>query len=90
MLPRVSYDKAHLPGAVHCSFYDDGFAGRVEALAGGRDVRVVVYCARRSCNASARAAAALDAGGFANVLDFAGGVQEWKEAGYELGLAQRP
>jgi len=84
VLPRASFERRRLPGALNVSFYDDGFAERVEAAVGDRDATVVVYCASASCNASARAAEALRAAGFASVLDFEGGVREWEQAGYPV------
>jgi rhodanese-related sulfurtransferase len=84
VLPRVSFDKQHIPGALHASFYDDDFLERVEALVDDKESTVVVYCVSASCNASAKAARKLVDAGYTNVLDFEGGVREWAEAGFAL------
>lgn len=84
VLPRVSFDRAHLPGAEHASFYDDDFLQRIEALVDGRDTAIVVYCVSSGCNASARAAAALVEAGYTAVHDFEGGIRAWREAGFPV------
>jgi len=84
VLPRVSFDKAHILGSQHISFYDDDFLARVEALAPDRRTLLVVYCLSQGCNASARAAATLGDAGYENVHDFEGGVQAWREAGQSV------
>lgn len=84
VLPRASFDKQHIPGALHASCYDDDFLGQVEAHVDDRDSAVIVYCVSASCNASAKAARKLVDAGYTNVFDFEGGVREWGEAGYAL------
>ncbi len=84
VLPRVSYDKQHLPGAIHISFYEEGFVERVLAQVDDKSTRIVVYCLTPSCNASSRAARALIEAGFDDVLDFEGGLREWEAAGLDV------
>ena len=91
VLPRVSFDKQHIPDSEHVSQYGEDFCEEVRALASGSAQRLVVYCNSKSCNASARAALKLVNAGFTNVFDFEGGVHEWREAGYTIqGSAARP
>lgn len=82
VLPRVSFDKSRLPGAMHASFYDDGFVERAEAFASSEETRLVVYCGSQHCNAATRAAEALREAGTANVVLFTGGIEEWQAAGF--------
>ena len=49
-----------------------------------KDAAIVVYCAGPRCPASKNAAEQLTALGFTNVAKYAGGIAEWKEAGYEV------
>lgn len=85
VLPHDSFEHEHLPGARSVPL-DDGadFAERVESLVGGKHRSVVVYCASASCDASTRAARALERAGFSDVADFEGGLAGWKEAGLPL------
>ena len=55
----------------------------------GRDARVrfeayqplIVYCSDRTCPTSGMAAEKLETFGFTNVLEYAGGKQDWEQAG---------
>jgi len=90
VLPRVSFDKQHIPESEHVSQYEEDFCEEVRALAGSSAQRLVVYCNSKSCNASARAADKLVNAGFENVFDLEGGVAEWRDAGYAVwGTAAR-
>jgi rhodanese-related sulfurtransferase len=42
----------------------------------------VTYCSSFECEASTIAAQKLDKYGFKNVLEFKGGLEDWKKAGY--------
>jgi rhodanese-related sulfurtransferase len=46
-----------------------------------KSAEIVVYCASRSCQNSHVAAAKLSQMGYANVAVYAGGKQDWSEAG---------
>ena len=81
MLPKVAFDKAHIAGSAHISFYDDDFLELVAALAPDKGEMLVVYCLSAGCNASAKAAAKLSEAGYTNVFDFEGGVDEWEATG---------
>ena len=78
-LPEKYYAVKHLPGALHLPH------DQVEALAGGllpqKSAEIVVYCANRQCQNSHIAAHRLSVLGYANVSVYAGGKQEWEEAG---------
>ena len=72
------YRAAHIPGSLH-------FATPEEALRGlGRDDEIVVHCSNPSCMASVALYQLLERNGYRNVRRFAGGLQEWQEAGYPL------
>jgi len=78
-LPEMYFRDGHLPGARHLP-HDE-----VERLAAGvlpdRSAEIVVYCASRSCQNSHIAAAKLAQMGYENVAVYAGGKQDWSEAG---------
>lgn len=84
VLPRVSFDKQHIPGSEHVSQYEEGFCEHVRELASGSSQPLVVYCNSKSCNASERAAQKLVRAGFSNVFELGGGIKEWQDAGYPI------
>ena len=72
------YRAAHIPGSLH-------FATPEEALrALGRDDEIVVHCSNPSCMASVALYQLLERNGYRNLRRFAGGLQEWQQAGYRL------
>lgn len=81
-LSPISYAGAHLPGAVNIS------PQSVAALAGRRipdlDTEVVVYCANAGCDSSVEVGERLVELGYRNVRHYAGGKEEWREAGLPL------
>jgi rhodanese-related sulfurtransferase len=78
-LPEKYFRDWHLPGARHLP-HDE-----VDRLAASvlpdKAAEIVVYCASRSCQNSHVAAAKLSRMGYANVAVYAGGKQDWSEAG---------
>lgn len=81
-LGPISYGAAHLPGAINIP------PERVDTLAGrripGLDELVVVYCANPSCESSVEVAERLVELGYRNVLHYAGGKEDWSDAGLPL------
>lgn len=49
-----------------------------------KDAEVVVYCAGPKCPQSRYAAEKLAELGFTNVRAYEGGIEEWKQAGYDI------
>jgi rhodanese-related sulfurtransferase len=72
------YQAAHIPGSLH-------FSTPAETLNGlGRDDEIVVHCSNPSCTASVVLYQFLERNGYRNLRRFAGGLHEWREAGYPL------
>ena len=84
VLDQEKFSNAHIPGSENVPSSRPDFAKAVEALAGGKDKPVVVYCGSLDCDASPKAAQALEKAGFTQVIDYEGGVRAWKEAGLPL------
>jgi rhodanese-related sulfurtransferase len=77
-LGEWEYRAAHIPGSLH-------FATPEETLRGlARDDEIVVHCSNPSCMASVALYQLLERNGYRNLRRFAGGLQEWQEAGYPL------
>jgi rhodanese-related sulfurtransferase len=74
-----AYAKEHLPGAL--SIPSDHL-GEHLLREHKKDRTFVTYCSNLECEASTIAAQKLDKYGFKNVLEFKGGLEDWKKAGY--------
>jgi rhodanese-related sulfurtransferase len=81
-LGPVSYGAAHLPGAVNIppERVDDLAERRIPKL----DTEVVVYCANPACESSVEVAERLAQLGYRRVLHYAGGKEDWRDAGLPL------
>jgi rhodanese-related sulfurtransferase len=78
-LPEKYFRDWHLPGARHLPH--DDVARLAASVLPDKSAEIVVYCASRSCQNSHIAAAKLVQLGYGNVAVYAGGKQEWSEAG---------
>jgi len=74
-----NFEKTKLPKAVNIPQKQEDFVDEVEQRAGGKDQKVVVYCANIDCDSSTQAASKLDNAGFTKVYDFRGGAKAWRE-----------
>jgi rhodanese-related sulfurtransferase len=81
-LGPISYAAAHLPGAVNIT--PQRVDGLAERRIPDRDSVIVVYCAGPECDSSVEVAARLVELGYANVMHFSGGKEEWRAAGLPL------
>ncbi|MGP1346357.1 MAG: rhodanese-like domain-containing protein [Phycisphaerales bacterium] len=86
-LPKESYERRHIAGAHSVPAESDDFVERVDALVGGRDDTVVLYCADHDCPLSEKGAKKLESAGFTDVRDFSGGLEEWERSGHALTTA---
>lgn len=81
-LPEKYYRDGHLPGAKHLPH------DQVRELAPGvlpdKSAEIVVYCASPTCQNSHIAAKVLERLGYTHVAVYAGGKQDWQEAGLAL------
>ena len=79
VLPKDSFEKAHISDAVNIPLSETDFVNQVEQAAGNKNRKVVVYCASSECPASHNAAEKLDEAGFKDVSAYEGGIREWLE-----------
>ncbi|MWJ28552.1 rhodanese-like domain-containing protein [Halomonas sediminis] len=79
VLPRDAFNKQHIRTSINIPVKDDDFVEKVEDVAGGKDRKVVVYCANFDCDASPKAAKKLEEAGFTQVYDYEGGTEDWFE-----------
>ncbi|MBP7216959.1 MAG: rhodanese-like domain-containing protein [Candidatus Omnitrophica bacterium] len=81
VLGKESFAREHIPGAISIPVSD------IENLAGGlldKNDMIIVYCASFECTASTTAAEKLEALGFKHVIDYKGGLKDYKEGGLAL------
>ena len=73
------FDKEHLPRAI--SIPSDHLGEHVLKNY-KKDQIFVTYCSSFTCESSTLAAQKLEKYGFKNVLEFKGGLEDWRNAGY--------
>jgi len=77
-LGEWAYRAKHIPGSLHFSTIEEG----LKAL--DREDDIVVYCSNPSCVASVFAYKTFTENGYGNVRRYAGGLEDWEEAGYPI------
>ncbi|GAC1325747.1 MAG: hypothetical protein NVSMB25_24540 [Thermoleophilaceae bacterium] len=77
--PPESFAAGHIPGAV--SGKSDDIIELAPKLAPDRQASVVTYCGSLTCRRSLRAAERLEQLGYTNVLEYEGGLADWRDRG---------
>ena len=78
VLGEWHYRAKHIPGSLHIDTPEKG----IQYL--NKDDVIVVYCSNPTCAASQYAYKLLEENGYHHISRYAGGIQEWEEAGYPL------
>lgn len=87
VLPHDHFERVHLPGAINIPV---NMLRDLAPLVLGKRDQVIVYCANFDCTASPTAARILQQMGYTDVLDYAGGIQDWDEGGLPLLWGEEP
>jgi rhodanese-related sulfurtransferase len=88
-LAPMVYAHSHLPGAINLPAPDlDPLT--VRRRIPDRDTEIIVYCTSPDCTDSHETAERLVAFGYTNVRRYAGGKNEWRDAGLPLERAGQP
>lgn len=80
-LSKGHYESSHLPGAINLPYE---FVDEAETVLPDKDAEIVVYCMNPDCVASAEEARELEEMGYAKVLHYAAGKQDWIRAGLPI------
>ena len=81
VLTPESFEREHIPGSINIPLRDIN-EETVAKLPRGKET--IVYCGSFECMASPVAAQKLEELGFTTVVDYEGGMADWKEAGYSV------
>lgn len=84
VLDPTAFAQAHIPGSHNVPATDKGFDERLRALGATEDSRIVLYCSNFECNASHAAGKRLEQAGFRNLYRYAGGIEDWMDAGFPV------
>ena len=84
VLSTESYESMRIPGSVNAPADDPDFLQKVQQLVADKGKAIVVYGPSNASPASKKAADALMAAGYENVLDFRGGMADWIEGSYPI------
>ncbi len=79
VLSAETFNEAHIDDSINIPLKQADFEAQVEEAAGGKDRKVVTYCAGLECPASHDAAEKLEKAGFTDVSAYEGGTKEWLE-----------
>jgi rhodanese-related sulfurtransferase len=88
-LAPMVYAHSHLPGAINLPASDIDPA-RVARRIPDLTTEIVVYCSSPDCDDSVATARRLQTLGYTNVRHYAGGKNEWRDAGLPLERAGMP
>jgi polyisoprenoid-binding protein YceI/rhodanese-related sulfurtransferase len=84
VLPGEYFAEQHLPGACNACVYEVTFLDRIREITTDPDRPIIVYGSSSRSLASEKAVEKLAAAGYRNLFNFAGGVDEWEDAGLLL------
>ena len=77
-LSQKHYASSHLPGAINLPYE---FVDEAEKVLPDKNAQIVVYCMNPACLASREEARELEEMGYARVLHYEAGKQDWMRAG---------
>ena len=83
-LGQWQYETRHIPGSLNIPCSPGLFASREGLESLKPEDEIVVYCSSDLCYASIAVYYLLTQRGFRNVSRYAGGLEDWYEAGYPL------
>ncbi|MGA3171516.1 MAG: YceI family protein [Chthoniobacteraceae bacterium] len=86
--PAEYYEAAHLPGAKNCCVYEVTFLDQVASAA--PQGTIIVYGSSRHSLASATAQEKLTRAGYAEALNYRGGLEDWEAGGLPVVRGPQP
>lgn len=84
VLKPEAFQQEHIPGSINIpAGHEEIFEERFD-----KDKQIIVYCASSQCQASPTVARELSQRGFNHIVDYEGGLSDWKEGGNPVVTAQ--
>lgn len=90
VLPPEYYRERHIPGANNACVYEVAFLENLTNIVSDRDTPLVVYGASARSREASVAVEKLRRAGYCEVRELAGGLADWRSAGYALELGEGP
>ena len=84
LLSPEHFARRHIPGAKNACVFQVSFLDDLAVAAPDKQVSIVVYGASARCQDAAMALEKLDRAGYKHVTFLKGGLEAWREAGYDL------
>lgn len=82
VLPERVYRQGHLPGAINLPLL--ALKHQAAEVLPNKDATIIVYCLKDHCTSAMRAVHVLQAMGYSDVREYAGGKEDWRAAGYPI------
>lgn len=84
VMSRDEFLKEHIPGSINIPHGEEGeFELRFDRMK-----EIILYCSSNECSAAFQVAQTLNDKGFFNILEFEGGIQEWKRGGHTIEMGE--
>ena len=83
-LPGIHFDKVHLPGAHNACVYEVSFLDQIKDFVKSKAAKIVLYGSSRRSMDALTAAEKLRREGYDNVSILNGGLEAWRDHGFEL------
>ncbi len=83
-LPGIHFDKVRLPGAHNACVYEVSFLDQIEDIVKSKAAEIVLYGSSRRSMDALTAAGKLRREGYENISILEGGLEAWRDRGFEL------
>lgn len=83
LLPEEVFTACRIAGSCNACVYETAFLSKVADLAPDKSREIIVYGAGGSSHDAEAAVEKLEAAGYSKVFGFPGGIDAWREAGFE-------
>lgn len=80
VLSNEEFEKQRIPGSINIPVQAQGFEDAAEDIL-PQEAEIIVYCAGFECRASDTAVKMLEEVGYANLIEYEGGMEDWIEKG---------
>lgn len=83
-LNKQNFEERYIPNSLNISINTEGFDEKLLELIPDKTKKIIVYCSHFECPTSEKAIKRMVELGYTKVTDYAGGMDDWIEAGYPV------